>query len=194
MDCNKVGNLILKIRKQKGYTQKELADKMNISDRTVSKCERGLGIPDVSLLNELSSILDINVEEILKGEICLNDFVGGNMKNTKYYICKNCGNIVLCTGDASISCCGKKLKEEILKKATDEEKLSVEQIDNQWYISSDHPMDKQHYISFIAYVTGDKLNIIKQYPEWNMQAYIPKKEHGMLIWYCTEHGLFYQYL
>lgn len=194
MEYNKIGNLICKLRKEKGYTQKQLADKMHLSDRTISKWERGVGLPDISLLSELANFLEINVEEILKGEIFCNELIGGNMKQMKYYICKTCGNIVMSTGNASVSCCGKKMQEEIMKKAAEEEKLKIEEIDGQWYISSNHSMEKTHYISFIAFATGDKLQIIKQYPEWDMQASIPKREHGKLIWYCTNHGMFYQLL
>ena len=67
MDYQKIGDLISKLRKEKGLTQKELADKLFITDRAVSKWERGLGCPDVSLLDDLSKILDISIIEILKG-------------------------------------------------------------------------------------------------------------------------------
>lgn len=63
MDCSKVGSLILSMRKEKGMTQKELADLMHLSDRTISKWERGQGCPDVSLLGELSNILEINIKK-----------------------------------------------------------------------------------------------------------------------------------
>ncbi|WP_235973569.1 helix-turn-helix domain-containing protein [Peribacillus faecalis] len=80
MDNGKIGGLILRLRKEKGFTQKELADLMHISDRTISKWERGQGCPDVSLLPDLSSLLGVNIEEILDGELTANEFVGGNMK------------------------------------------------------------------------------------------------------------------
>lgn len=63
MDCSKVGNLIYTLRTEKGMTQKALANAMNISDRTISKWERGAGCPDVSLLRELSDILGVNIEK-----------------------------------------------------------------------------------------------------------------------------------
>lgn len=63
---------------------------------------------------------------------------------------------------------------------------------NEWYISSSHPMTKEDYISFIAFATGDKIQIIKQYPEWELQVRIPKKGRGKLIWFSTSKGLFYQ--
>ncbi|MGM9926836.1 MAG: helix-turn-helix domain-containing protein [Bacillus sp. (in: firmicutes)] len=192
MDYSKIGSLILKLRKEKGYTQKMLADRLHISDRTISKWERGQGCPDVSLLRNLSSLLDVNIEEILGGELTANEFVGGNMKKTNYYVCPSCHNIVLSTGNASISCCGRKLEALVPTKAKEEEKLEVSQVENEWFITSDHPMTKDHYISFIAFATGEQIQIIKQYPEWALQTRIPKRRHGMLLWYCTKHGLFYQ--
>ncbi|MFJ7679683.1 helix-turn-helix domain-containing protein [Peribacillus sp. NPDC097198] len=192
MDSSKVGHLILRLRREKGFTQKELADRMNLSDRTISKWERGQGCPDISLLPELSSLLGVNIEHILEGELASNDFVGGNMKRSNYFVCPSCGNITLSTGNAAVSCCGRKLEALVPKKATDEEKLEVTQVEEDWFISSDHPMTKEHYISFIAFATGDQVQLIKQYPEWGLQTRIPKRKHGMLLWYCTQHGLFYQ--
>ncbi|MDP4132895.1 MAG: helix-turn-helix domain-containing protein [Bacillota bacterium] len=192
MDCAKIGGLILNLRKEKNLTQKQLADAMNISDKTISKWERGLGCPDVSLLPELSEILCVDIEKILLGNLEVNTFVGGNMKKSKYFVCPTCGNIVLCTGEANVSCCGRKLEAMEMQKANDDEKLNLEIVENEWFISSDHPMTKEHYISFIAFATGDKIQIIKQYPEWGLQTRILKHQHGMLLHYCTKHGLFYQ--
>ena len=94
MDCQKVGELIYQIRREKSLTQKSLADLMNISDKTVSKWERGLGCPDVSLLPKLSKILGIDIAMILSGELESNEVIGGNMKKIKFYVCNECGNIV----------------------------------------------------------------------------------------------------
>lgn len=192
MNNTQIGNLIYTLRKEKHLTQLQLAERMNISDKTVSKWERGLGCPDISLLPELSEILEINIEELLSGKLDINDFTGGNMKNTKFYICPQCGNIITSSEDAAISCCGKKLSESEPVKATDMEKLNVEIIENDYFISSNHEMTKEHYISFIVLLTGDSLILKKQYPEWNLQSRIPTLTHGKLIWYCTKHGLFYQ--
>lgn len=194
MRNDKVGNIIKNLRLEKNYTQKQLADMMNISDKTISKWERGLGCPDLSLVSELSEILEVDIKKLLDGDLIQNSFVGGNMKNSKYYVCPTCGNISLCTGNAEISCCGRVLKELEPKKAKNEEKLSVEEIENEWFISSNHPMAKEDYISFIAFATGDKVQIIKQYPEWNLQVRIPKKGRGKLIWFSTKEGLLYQLL
>lgn len=192
MQTINVGNIIRELRTERGMTQKQLADKMNISDKTVSKWERGLGCPDVSLLSELSDLLEVDIGKLLNGDLAPNDFVGGNMKKTKYYVCPMCHNISLCTGEAEVSCCGRKIDQQQIQKAEEKEMLSVEVIEDDWNITVAHPMNKEHYISFVAFATGDRVRIIKQYPEWDMQLRIPKRGHGMLIWYCTRHGLFYQ--
>ncbi|HEX3017856.1 MAG TPA: helix-turn-helix domain-containing protein [Caproicibacter sp.] len=192
MDCAKIGKLIQSLRKEQQLTQQQLADRMNISDKAISKWERGLGCPDVSLLPELSGIFGVNLEELLSGELSANDLVGGNMKKLQFYVCPNCGNLLTATADAAVSCCGKTLRPLVPQKAEETEKLSVEIIENDYFISTDHEMTKGHYIAFVALLTGDSIMLRKQYPEWNMQTNIPCFAHGMLVWYCTRHGLFYQ--
>ncbi len=194
MENSRVGSIIRTLRQELRMTQRELADKMNLSDKTISKWERGLGLPDISLIPELSRILGIEIMNLLAGDMTPNNFAGGNMKNTKYFVCPTCQNITLCTGEAEVSCCGKKLAAQTLKKAEEGERLTVQLAEDDWYITSEHPMDKEHYISFVALASGDRLQIIKQYPEWNLNVRIPKRERGMLIWYSTDYGLRYQLL
>lgn len=194
MDCIKTGLFIRETRKVKGMTQKHLADKLGISDKTVSKWERGCGLPEVSLWKDLSDALGVNIEDILKGETEQNSFANGNMKNIKYYICPLCNNLTISTASAGIYCCGRKLENIIPQKANDVSKLTVEESDGDWYITSGHPMEKDNYISFVAFVTADSVQIYKQYPQWSMQARIPKRRHGTLLYYSTTKGLFYQYL
>lgn len=194
MDCSKVGELIRNIRIENKMTQKQLADQMNISDKTISKWERGLGCPDVSLLPELSAILGVNLEELLTGDLTMNDMNNGNLKKMKFYVCPECGNIMTSTGDTTIACCGRKLEALEAVKAEEAHKMIVETIEGEWYIETEHEMIKNHYISFIAFVTGDKMIMVKQYPEWGIHVRIPKFGHGILYAYCTEHGLSYQYI
>jgi len=194
MENSRVGSIIRTLRQELRMTQRELADKMNLSDKTISKWERGLGLPDISLIPELSRLLGIDTMNLLSGDMTPNNLAGGNMKNTKYFVCPTCQNITLCTGDAEVSCCGKKLAAQTLKKAEESERLTVQVLEDDWYITSGHPMNKEHYISFVALASGDRIQIIKQYPEWNLNVRIPKRGHGMLIWYSTDDGLRYQLL
>lgn len=192
MNCEKIGQLIYRLRKEKDMTQKQIADLMNISDKTISKWERGLGCPDVSLLPELSQILGVNIEEILLGKIVLNETVGGNMKKIQFYICPQCRNLITATGDATISCCSKRMEPLTAVKASQDHQLDIEPVEDELYVTSTHEMKKDHFISFVAYVTGDKVFIVKQYPEWNLQFRFHRLGHGKLYFHCVEHGLFYQ--
>ncbi|MGN0714758.1 MAG: helix-turn-helix domain-containing protein [Anaerovoracaceae bacterium] len=202
MNNEKIGSLIFTLRTEKGMTQKQLADVLSISDKTVSKWERGAGCPDISLLRSLCDYFGVDMEKMLDGELAENDFTGGNMKKSKFYVCPVCGNVTVTTGEASISCCGRKLESlEPVRlgkgNAADSglpEPLQVEKIEDDWYITSNHPMGKDNYISFVAFLTGDRLQLVKQYPEWNLQVRIPARGHGMLLWYSTGDGKLYSQL
>lgn len=194
MDHEKIGRLICQLRKEQGLTQRQLAERLHVSDKAVSKWERGLGCPDVSLLSALSGIFGVDLEKLLSGTLDVNEISGGNMKKMAFYVCPNCGNLITAMTDANISCCGKKLKPLQPQKADESQKLRVEKIEMDYFISSDHPMTKEHYITFVALLTGDSLMLRKQYPEWGLQVRIPALARGTLLWYCSEHGLFYQYV
>jgi transcriptional regulator with XRE-family HTH domain len=189
MDCNKVGKLIFGLRKEKSLTQKQLADAMNISDKTISKWERGLGCPDVSLLHELSEVLGVNIEKILLGDLDPNNADGGNMKRIKFYVCPTCGNIITSTGEAEMSCCGRKLTSFIAKPSDENHYLKVETVEDDYYITFTHEMTKTHYLNFIAYVACDRILFVKLYPEQSGEVRFPKLYGGKLYFGCNKHGL-----
>ena len=192
MDCQKVGNLIRQLRLEQKLTQLQLGEQLEVSDKAVSKWERGLGCPDLSLISRLATLFHVDTESLLAGELKQGLVLGGNMKKIVFYVCPECGNLVTSTVTTSITCCGRKLQEMEAVKASPEEKLQIEPIENDFFVSSNHEMTKEHYISFVALLTGDTLMVKKLYPEWNMQARLPQFGHGKLLWYCTKHGLFYQ--
>lgn len=192
MDNVKIGRLIYKLRKEKHLTQLQLADQMGISDKAISKWEQGLGCPDVSLLPDLSKIFHVDLEKLLSGKLDTNEVSGGDMKKMNFYICPTCGNMITSMTDTTVSCCGKKLSAIQPQKATEDEKLSVEIIEDDFFITSEHPMTREHYIAFVALLAGDSIMLRKQYSEWGLQVRIPIFAHGRLLWYCTQHGLFYQ--
>lgn len=192
MDCQKVGNLIRQLRLERKLTQLQLGEQLEVSDKAVSKWERGLGCPDLSLISRLATLFHVDTESLLAGELKQSLDLGGNMKKMVFYVCPECGNLVTSTVTTAITCCGRRLQEIEAVKASPQEKLQVEPIENEFFISSNHDMTKEHYISFVALLTGDTLMVKKLYPEWNMQARIPQFGHGKLLWYCTKHGLFYQ--
>ena len=193
MDQEKVGKIIRTLRKDKAMTQLELSEKLNITDRAVSKWERGLGCPDVSLLSKLSEIFSVDIRSILEGEMEENEKRSGNMKKTKYYVCPICMNIITALENTNVVCCGRKLEEEEEQKSTDGNEITVERIDGtELYISSDHPMTKEDYISFISYVTTDSLLLKKLYPEWEVSIRMPWLGHGKILWYSEKEGLKYK--
>lgn len=192
MDQEKTGALIRRLRINSGLTQKQLAECINVSDKAVSKWECGNGCPDISVLSELAEVFKTDIQTLLSGEINKNESEKGNMKKAKFYICKECGNIVISTSEAAVSCCGKKLTAAEPQKAEEADMLKMEDLGGEWFVSSEHEMTKDHYISFVAYVNDSSAMIFKQYPEWNLQLTMPLYRTGQLVWYCTKHGLFRQ--
>lgn len=192
MDPEKIGALIRTRRLERGLTQRQLAECLLVSDKAVSKWECGAGCPDPSLLQSLSGVLGVDMESLLCGSLDPNDPQGGNMKKLVFYVCPTCGNLLTATVPAALSCCGERLTPMVPTKATEAERLTVELIENDYFISSEHPMSKEHYLPFVALLTGDTLFLRRLYPEWNLQTRIPRIGHGTLLWYCSQHGLFYQ--
>ncbi|MBQ6169708.1 MAG: helix-turn-helix domain-containing protein [Ruminococcus sp.] len=194
MDQIRTGSLIRQLRTERGLTQKQLAERINVSNKAVSKWERGNGCPDVSLLTALAEVLDTDIQALLSGSIEKNESEKGDMKKLRFYVCRDCGNIITATSDAAVTCCGSRLSPIEAKKADENHQLKVEDIGGEWYITSDHPMTKEHYISFAAYVSDSSVMMFRQYPEWQVNITIPMYRSGKLVWYCNECGLLCQEL
>ena len=190
MDQEKIGSLLRMLRLQKNMTQQALGEKLGLSGKTVSKWECAQGCPDVSVLPELAAILGVSMEDLLSGQLPQSERDGGNMKNLKFYICPVCGNLMTASGSPSLSCCGRVLEPLSHQKPDEAHTLSVEEIEGEWFISSSHPMTKSHSLMFAALVTSERVTLVRQWPEWDFQVRLPKRGHGILYWYCTEHGLF----
>lgn len=184
------GNTIKLLRESKGYTQKQLADIISVSDKTVSKWETGRGLPDISLIEPLAEALEVSVSELLTGNCVKNMNKSSNMKKMKFYVCPICGNIIQSTGEGAFSCCGVSLPVLEKEEPDEEHKIIVDKVENDYYVTIDHPMTKSHYISFIAYVTGDRVQTVKLYPEQNCECRFFIKGHGIIYAYCNKHGLY----
>ncbi len=189
MDCIKIGKLLLKLRKEKHLTQKQLADRVNVSDKAVSKWERGMGLPDITLLKNIADVYQITVEKILEGELEINENDGGNMRKIKFYSCPGCGNIITATGDPEVSCCGRKLQALTAQKEDETHKILIQDSEDDLYITFDHVMQKDHYISFIASVSYDRIMLVRLYPEQGGEIRIPRLHYGKLYFGCSNHGL-----
>lgn len=188
MDCEKVGKLILQLRSERGLTQKNIADALGISNKTVSKWECGLGCPDLNLWPELSVILGVDMAQLMEGEMVQNRPDPGNISRIRFYVCPVCGNVLFSTGSATIHCCGRKL--EHLKPQSEEiPEITVEEMDTDYYVTFDHPMEKGHYLVFAAYVKSDRVTMHRLYPEQEAAVRFPVQRGGKLYAYCNQHGL-----
>lgn len=190
MDLEKNGKLLCSLRKAKGLTQKQVADKLGILPKTVSKWETGRGFPDVSTLSALADIFGVSEKALLLGDLSPNSSESGNMKRTKFYVCPSCGSIINSVGNSSIICCGKKLTPLKPKPADNKHSLKISEIEGDFCIELDHEMTKEHYISFLAYVCYDRVLTVKLYPEQDCFVRFPKMYGGKFYYYCKKHGLF----
>lgn len=190
MNQQKTGSLIRTLRTEKKLTQKQLADALNISDRTVSKWERGLGCPDVSLLPDLAALLGVPIEKMLEGELLPNQPDGGNMKRIQFYSCPVCGNILTATASAQIGCCGRALQPLKAIQADEAHQVQMEEVDGETYLTFSHEMTKEHYIQFVAMVGFDRVQVIRLYPEQGGEVRLPRVARAKVYLYCTEHGFF----
>lgn len=183
------GAVIKTLREKKGYTQKQLGDLLIVSDKAVSKWETGKGLPDISLIEPLAVALGVSVAELLSGECVVNRNRCGNMVKGCFYVCPLCGNVIQSTGNTAISCCGISLPPLEGETAEENHEIKIEQIEYEYYVTMAHPMMRDHYISFFAYVTPNKVQFIKLYPEQNPEARFPIMGRGILYAYCNQHGL-----
>lgn len=184
------GNTIKELRDKKHLTQKQLAELLLVSDKTISKWETGKGLPDVGIITELAGALEISVAELLTGEYMENRNRSCNMKKVSFYVCPICGNVIQAAGNDSYSCCGILLPELEVEETDELHELKVETIDGEYYVSIEHEMNKEHYISFFAYVTSNYAEMIKLYPEQSAEGRFARREHGYFYAYCNRHGLY----
>jgi transcriptional regulator with XRE-family HTH domain len=190
MDNYVTGNTIKKLREKNNLTQLELANKLNVSDKTISKWETGRGLPDISLIDPLSKALNISITELFSGSYIINRNMSGNMLQSKIYVCPICGNIIHTIGETLVSCCGITLPILEPEEIDDEHFVDVAKVENDYYIKINHSMNKKHYISFIAYVTSNKFELYKLYAEQNAEARFNVRGKGFIYIYCNKHGLF----
>ena len=194
MDHYVTGATIRTLREKYRMTQAELAEKLCVSDKAVSKWENGRGFPDVSLLEPLGKALHISVPELLCGQTVINGNRAANMLKSRFYVCPVCGNVLFARGEAVISCCGIQLPALEAEEPDENHSLKTERVEDQIYVSTDHSMTKEHNLSFIAYMTIDECEIKALYPEGGAEARFFFRGSGWLYAYCSHHGLFRQRL
>lgn len=165
---------------------------IGVTGKAVSKWETGKGLPDVSLLQPLATALDTSVMALMTGEQITNRNRSANMLRTKFYVCPVCGNILHAMGDVLVSCCGITLPALEAEPFDEDHALTIEKVEDEHFVSVRHDMTKQHYISFLAFVTSDRLQFVKLYPEGNAETRLHLRGRGFLYGYCNRHGLMKQ--
>lgn len=190
MDSYVTGAMIRRIREEKGLTQEALAEKLHVSGKAVSKWETGKGYPDITLVEPLAAALGVSAGELLSGSSVVNANRSCSMLRAKLYVCPVCGNIVWAAGEAAVSCCGLSLSPLEAEEPDEAHAVSVERVEDEYYLTFAHEMTKTHYISFVLGVYASGTELVKLYPEGAAEARLKIRGLARLYWYCNRDGLF----
>lgn len=189
MDNYITGATIKRLREAKGITQTQLAEQIGVSGKAVSKWETAKGLPDITLIEPLAKALGVSVMELMSGDTVINKNISSNILRSKFYVCPVCGNVIRTTGDTVISCCGISLPALEAENIDEAHEITVERVEDESFITVKHEMTKSHFISFIAFLTSDRVQFVKFYPEGNAETRIQLRGRGYLYIYCNKHGL-----
>ena len=185
-----IGSTIKKLREKNKLTQTELASKLLVTDKTISKWETGRGYPDITLIEDIAKVFNVSVTELFSGDTVDNTNISSNMEKIKFYVCPICGNVITSTGELAVSCHGVNLYPLDAEESDDKHKVDISIIEDEYFISINHEMTKKHYISFIAVVSNDTLQLKKLYPEQNAEARFKRAGVKNMYYYCNKDGLY----
>ena len=184
------GTVIRELREKNKMTQFQLAEKLGVSDKTVSKWETGKGFPDVTLLEPIANAFSISVTELISGNTIHNTNVSANMLRSKIYVCPICGNVIHSMGEAAIHCHGITLSPLEAEFTDERHMIFIERSDDEYYVRIDHSMTKEHFISFVAATGIDEIQMVKLYPEGKAEARFKIRGVRKIYFYCNHDGLF----
>ena len=190
MDQYITGAIIKALREKKQLTQAELAERLFVSDKTISKWENGKGYPDVSMLEPIANVFGISVAELLSGKAVSNVNISANMLRSKFYVCPICGNAIHSMGEAVIHCHGVLLSPAQAEHTDENHMIFIEGVEDEYFVRIEHDMEKKHYISFIAALSPDRIQMVKLYPEGNAEARFQMRGVKQVLFYCNRDGLF----
>lgn len=189
MDTYITGSAIKSLREKKAITQAQLADMLGISSKAVSKWETAKGFPDITLLEPLAKALSVSVTELLSGDTVIKKNISSDILRSKFYVCPICNNVISAVGDAVISCCGITLPPLEAEEIDENHQITIEKTEDEHFVKVNHAMTKEHFISFIAYLTSNRVQFVKLYPEGNAETRLNFRGSGYLYIYCNKHGL-----
>ena len=184
------GAVIKELREKNKMTQLQLAEKLGVSDKTISKWETGKGYPDITLLESIAKAFRISVTELISGNTVRNANISANMLRSELYVCPVCGNVIHGMGEATIHCHGILLTPLIAEAADERHKIFIDRVENEYYVRIDHSMTKEHYISFVAAVSSDEIQMVKLYPEGACEARFEIRGVRKILFYCNRDGLY----
>ena len=184
------GAIIKELREKNNMTQLQLAEKLGVSDKTVSKWETAKGYPDITLLEPIAETFRISVTELISGNTIHNANESANMQRSKFYVCPVCGNVIHSMGEAAIHCHGILLTPLEPEPTDERHMIFIERVENDYYVRIDHSMTKEHYISFVAAVSPNDMQMVKLYPEGGAEARIQMRGVKRIFLYCNRDGLF----
>lgn len=190
MDKYITGAVIKELREKNNLTQAELAEKLCISDKAVSKWETGRGYPDISLLESIARVFKVSVTELIEGDLVRNVNVSANVMRSKFYVCPVCSNVIHAMGEAVISCHGVILKPSVTEETDESHKIFIEKVEDEYFVQIEHDMNKTHYISFMAALSYDNIQLIKLYPEGESSGRFKMRGVKKIVFYCNRDGLF----
>ncbi len=190
MDSYITGSAIKKMREAKNLTQAQLAEEIGVTAKAVSKWETAKGLPDITLIEPLAKALGVSVMELISGDAVINRNTSSNIIRSKFYVCPLCGNIIRTSGDTLISCCGITLPSLEAEDVDEAHGITLEKVEDEHFITINHDMSKTHFISFIAFLTSDRVQFVKLYPEGNAETRFQLRGRGYIYIYCNKHGLF----
>ncbi|MCR5119843.1 MAG: helix-turn-helix domain-containing protein [Lachnospiraceae bacterium] len=184
------GAVIKELREKNKMTQLQLAEKLGVSDKTISKWETGKGYPDITLLEPIAEAFRISLTELISGNTVHNANVSANMLRSKFYVCPICGNVIHSMGEAAIHCHGIRLMPLEAEPTDEEHMIFIERVEDEYYVRIDHSMTKEHHISFVAAASSDDMQLVKLYPEGSAEARFKIRGVRKIFFYCKRDGLF----
>lgn len=190
MDQYITGQTIKKLREKKNLTQNMLAEKLAVSDKTVSKWETGRGYPDITLIEDIAKVFNVSITELFSGDTIENKNVSSNVEKTKIYVCPICGNVITSIGETIVSCHGINLRPLEAEESDEKHKAELSRIEDEYYVKINHEMSKTHYITFIVALSTDRIQLVKLYPESNAEARFKIKGVKKIYYYCNRDGLY----
>lgn len=184
------GAVIKALREKNKMTQLQLAEKLGVTDKTISKWETGKGYPDITLLEPIAIAFRISVTELISGNPIHNANVSANMMRSKFYVCPICGNVIHSMGECVIGCHGIQLYPLSDEPSDEHHMIFIERSDDEYYVRIDHSMTKEHFISFVAATGIDEIQMVKLYPEGKAEARFKIRGVRKIFFYCNHDGLF----